>query len=331
MIVFLKIEFLLLFLIFPIFFLLKHFRIISHFKIHLNLINWNEITLPNINHSFNFLSFLYKLFLGLAIMSLIIVTAEPVIYKTKKAYSDVGDSVMFLLDVSPSMAVKDIENMQRITIAKNIIKDFANTHQGFSLGISIFAENASLLLLPTIDISTFLLRLEEIEIGDEGDGTAMGNALAVAISNIRDKIEKSYIILLTDGENNTGKINPQLVAQILKYKGVKLYIVNIGKQGYGTLEYFDKKQNKQYLGEYYTKINESELKNLSQVAEGKYISITSLKDINSFFSELNSKMSSTYFIKTEKNDVGFYFLLISAIFIILSWIIARIIIGVVND
>ena len=84
MIVFLKIEFLLLFLIFPIFFLLKHFRIISHFKIHLNLINWNEITLPNINHSFNFLSFLYKLFLGLAIMSLIIVTAEPVIYKTKK-------------------------------------------------------------------------------------------------------------------------------------------------------------------------------------------------------------------------------------------------------
>ena len=331
MIVFLRIEFLLLFLIFPIFFLLKHFKIVSHFKISLNLVNWNENTPKNTKHTFNFLSFLYKFLLSLAIMSLVITTAEPVIYKTKKGYSDAGNSVMFLLDVSPSMAVKDIENMMRITVAKNIIKDFANKHQASSLGLSVFAENASLLLLPTIDISTFLLRLEEIEIGDEGDGTAMGNALAVAISNISERIENSYIILLTDGENNTGKINPFLVAEILKRKGVKLYIINIGKEGYGLLEYFDKRQNKQYSGRYYTKINESELKKLSQAAGGKYVSITSLEDISSFFSELNSKTNSSYFIKTEKTEVAFYFLLASVILIVSSWIIARIIIGVVND
>ena len=331
MIVFLKIEFFLLLLIFPVFFLLKYFRLISHFKININLINWNESIPPSKKHSFNFLSFLYKSFLCIAIISLIVAIAEPVIYKTKKAYTDAGESVMFLLDISPSMAVKDIEDMQRIAIAKSIIKDFANTHQGSSLGLSVFAENASLLLLPTIDISSFLLRLEEIEIGDEGDGTAMGDALAVAISAMKEHIERSYIILLTDGENNTGTINPHLVTEVLKHKKVKLYIVNIGKEGYGTLEYFDKKKNKQYSGKYYTKINESELKNLSKVADGRYIGITSLEDINSFFSDVNSKMSSTYFIKTEKNDVAFYFLLTSTIFIISSWIIARIIIGVVND
>ena len=154
MIVFLKIEFFLLFLIFPVFFLLKYFRLISHFKINLNLINWNESITPSKKHSFNFLSFLYKFFLCIAIISLIIAIAEPVIYKTKKAYTDAGESVMFLLDISPSMAVKDIEDMQRIAIAKSIIKDFANTHQGSSLGLSVFAENASLLLLPTIDISS---------------------------------------------------------------------------------------------------------------------------------------------------------------------------------
>ena len=331
MIVFLKIEFLFLLFIFPVFFLLKHFKMISHFKINLNLINWNAPLPSNSNHTFSFLSFLYKLFLSLAITSLIIATAEPVMYKTEKSYTDIGDSIMFLLDVSPSMAVKDIGNMQRITIAKNIIKDFANTHKDSSLGLSVFAENASLLLLPTIDIPTFLLRLEEIEIGDEGDGTAVGNALAVAISNINEHIEESYIILLTDGENNTGKINPHLVAEILKQKGIKLYIVNIGKEGYGTLEYFDKKQNKQYTGKYYTKTNENELKSLSQTAGGKYISIISLEDATNFFIELNSKIRSTYFIKTEKNDITFYFLLTSAILIISSWIIARIIIGVVND
>ena len=331
MIVFLRVEFLLLFLIFPIFFLLKYFNVISHFKINLNLINWNESATTSSTHTFSFLSFLYKFSLSLAIMGLIIATAEPVIYKTKKGYSDIGDSVMFLLDVSPSMAVKDIENMQRISVAKNIIRDFVNTHQGASLGLSVFAENASLLLSPTIDSSTFLLRLEEIEIGDEGDGTAMGNALAVAVSNITEHMEKSHIILLTDGENNTGKINPHIVAEILKHKGIKLYIVNIGNEGYGVLEYFDKTQNKHYSGKYYTKINKNELKTLSQVAGGKYISISSLEDINSFFSELNSKMSSSYFIKTEKDEVAFYFILTSIILIIFSWVIARVIIGVVND
>ena len=331
MIVFLRIEFLLLFIIFPIFFLLKHFKLILHFRINLNLINWNDNSPISTNHIFSFLSFLYKFLISLAIMALIIATAEPVIYKTKKSYSDIGNSVIFLLDVSPSMAVKDIEDISRIAVAKNIIKDFANTHQGSSLGLSVFAENASLLLLPTIDISTFLIRLESIEIGDEGDGTAMGNALAVAISSINEHLKKSYIVLLTDGENNTGQINPHLVAETLKHKGVKLYIINIGKGGYGVLEYFDKKQNKQYSGNYYTKINESELKNLAQIAEGKYISITSLEEANSFFSELNSKTGSSYFIKTEKNDLTFYFLLASLIFIVSSWIIARMIIGVVND
>jgi len=75
---------------------------------------------------------------------------------------------------------------------------------------------------------------------------------------------------------------------------------------------------------------ESELKNLSRVAGGKYISITSSKDINSFFSEINSNFSSAYFIKTEQNEVSFYFILASVILIISSWIIARMIIGVVN-
>lgn len=331
MVVFLRIEFLLLFIIFPIFFLLKYFGVISHFKINLNLVNWNGNAPTGAKHTFSFLSFLYKFFLSLAIIFLIFAIAEPVTYKTKKGYSDAGDPVMFLLDVSPSMAVKDVDDTKRINVAKNIIRDFANAHQCSSMGLSIFAENASLLLLPTIDISSFLLRLESIEVGDEGDGTAMGNALAVAVSNISESLEKSYIILLTDGENNTGKINPYLVAEIVKHKGIKLYIVNIGKEGYSTLEYFDKKQNKEYSGSYYTKVNKNELKNLAQSAGGKYINVTSLEDASNFFLELNSKTNSSYFIKTEKNDVTFYFLLASVILIISSWIIARIIIGVVND
>ncbi|MGP1439086.1 MAG: VWA domain-containing protein [Treponema sp.] len=331
MIIFLKSEFLFLLIIFPVFFILRRFKIISRFKISLNLVNWNENAFTNKNYTFNFLSFLYKLLLTLAIISLIVSIAEPVIYKTKKNYSDVGASVMFLLDVSPSMAVKDVENTKRINIAKKIIKDFSNIYQGNSLGLSIFAENASLLILPTIDISNFLLRLDSIEIGEQGDGTAMGNALAVAISNISEHVEKSNIVLLTDGENNTGKINPYIVAQILKQKGIKLYIINIGKEGYGTLEYFDQKQNKQYKGKYYTKINESELKELCHTAGGKYISVKSLEDINSFFYDFNSNTNSTYFIKTEKTELYFYFVFISMILIIVSWLIARIIIGIVND
>jgi len=277
--------------------------------------------------------FLYKFLLFLAISSLIFSIAEPVVYKTKKSYYERGDSIMFVLDISPSMAVKDIENTSRIDIAKTIIKNATVHFAGDSLGLSIFAENASILLLPTINTSLFLSRLEKVEIGELGDGTAIGTSLTLALTNLKRAPSSSHVVLLTDGENNTGKVNLHTIVEILKRKDISLYIIKLGSDGYGNIEYFDKKNGKKYSGTYYTKTNIEELKTLTNYKKGKYINVSSLnsaKDISNQLKTISHSQKNT-FIKTEKTPLSFYFILFSTIMIIASWIVLRLIMGVTND
>ena len=170
MIVFSRSWALLLFLIFPIFFLLKYFKLLEHYKIYLNLIKWQDVKAKSNNFVHLFLSFLYRSCLFLAVTFTIFTIAEPGVYKQTKSYCENASSLMFLLDISPSMASKDIdENVDEILandadkktrffIAKKIISDVARRHKGASFALSTFAQHAALIVLPTIDFSTFFTK-----------------------------------------------------------------------------------------------------------------------------------------------------------------------------
>ena len=321
---------LLLFLIFPIFFLLKYFKFIGHFKIYLNLVKWGDKEDIKKPFSFIFFSFLYKFCLFLAISSTIITIAEPCMYKQSKTYSEKGPSITFLLDVSPSMATKDVDEKTRFFVAKKIINDVVSSHQGSSFALSSFAQHAALVVLPTIDVSTFLFRLNLVELGGLGEGTSIGESIALVVSNIRRN--PAYIVLLTDGENNTGKIDVSIISKVLKQRGIKPYIVQLGKEGYAPLEYFDKKNQKQYNGTYLTKTSSNELKYIAERTAGKYITVQEDKDIQALFRELEGiSHTSTLFRHTKKSDLSFYFVMFSIVLVFLSWLIARVIIGLTND
>lgn len=95
----------------------------------------------------------------------------------------------------------------------------------------------------------FLSRLDSLSIGELGDGTAIGMGLAVSSAYMtRTKLNSSYIVLLTDGENNTGEINPKTAAKVLVNKNIGFYVIGIGSSGYTTLEYTDRKTGKTYSG-----------------------------------------------------------------------------------
>lgn len=302
----------------------------GHFKIYLNLVKWGKATATGKNFSFNFFSFLYKASLFLSISSTICAIAQPCIYKTTKTYSKKGPSIMFLLDVSPSMAAKDIDEKTRFFVAKKIINDVVRRHEGASFALSSFAQHASLIVLPTIDVSTFLLRLHLLELGELGEGTSIGESIALAVSNIRRK--PAYIILLTDGENNTGRIDATLISKVLKQKGIKLYIVQLGKEGYAPLEYFDKKQKKQYSGSYLTKANSNELEYIAENTSSKYITIEKTQDIKALFKELEGiSHNETLFRQTQRKELSFYFVMCAIVLSVTSWVIARVIIGLSND
>ena len=321
---------LLLFLIFPIFFLLKYLKVLGHFKIYSNLIKWGEEGSEHKRFSYLFLSFLYKACLFLAISSTIFTIAEPCVYKQTKTYSSKGASIMFLLDVSPSMAAKDIDEMTRFFVAKKVIEDITSKHKGASFALSTFAQHAALAVLPTIDVSTFLLRLNLVEVGELGEGTCIGESIALALANIRRA--PAYLVLLTDGENNTGSIDPIIISKVLKQRGIGVYIVQLGKEGYAPLEYFDKKHQKQYSGTYLTKKSSNELKYIAEKTQGKYISIEKKEDIQTLLLALakapNSEMP---FRQTQKEELSFYFVACAIALSVASWVIARVIIGLTND
>lgn len=325
--------FLLLFLFFPLFFFLKKTGLFFKPELKLNLLNWDSVNKPKQNTVFNFLNYISILFLCLGLIALIFSIAEPVIVRTKKVYTNYGNSIMFLIDISPSMAVKDMGGVKRIDVAKKMIKSFSNTHQSDALGLAVLASTASLLMPPTIDHKTFLMRLDALEIGELGDGTAIGMGLAVALASLENIKNNSYIILLTDGENNTGGINPRLVARILNRKNIGFYIIGIGKSGYAQLEYIDKKNNKRYKGSYYTEFNEKELKEIAFYSNGKYFSAESFNGLNEVLKKINLQIPSaeTFFTETVEESLYFYFLFFSVFMFMASWCIRRIIMGIIND
>lgn len=115
--------------------------------------------------------------------------------------------------------------------------------------MTALSSSAALILPPTIDHKVFLSRLDSLSIGELGDGTAIGMGLAVSSAYMtRSKLNSSYIVLLTDGENNTGEINPKTAAEVLVNKSIGFYVIGIGSSGYTTLEYTDPKTGKTYSG-----------------------------------------------------------------------------------
>ena len=261
---------LLLILFFFLFLILKKSGLVAIPELKLNLVNWKGF-FPKKNKLMEFGNFLCYFFWYCGIIFLIIALSEPIVFKNKQVYTDAGSSIMFLLDISPSMAAKDMNGETRIAAAKKIIRKFVAKYPGDSFGLTALSSSAALILPPTIDHKVFLSRLDSLSIGELGDGTAIGMGLAVSSAYMtRTKLNSSYIVLLTDGENNTGEINPKTAAEVLVNKNIGFYVIGIGSSGYTTLEYTDRKTGKTYSGSIFSKFDEVELKKIAQYGNGKY-------------------------------------------------------------
>lgn len=311
-------------LIFPTVFILKKTGFVFTPEFSLNLINWNG-TKPRQNNFSNFLNTISSILLYAGLFFLIIALAEPVTFKTEQVYTDEGCSVMFLMDISPSMSAKDINGESRIESAKRIIRKFVARYPGDSFGLTALASSAALILPPTIDHKVFLSRLDSLSIGELGDGTALGMGLAVSSLHSGKSKKSSYIILLTDGENNTGEINPKTAAEMLVRKNIGFYVIGIGNTGYTVLEYTDKKTGKTYTGSFYSKFDEKELKRISRYGNGKYASAGSSEMLEEIFNAIAFHVPASQFNFTQTTEENLYRPVLSAVIFCFfsAWIIRR--------
>lgn len=320
----------LLFLIFPLFFFLKKSGLFFCSELKFNLLNWNG-AVPKVRPLLKTAYFFSYLFLYAGISFVIIALTEPVIFRNTQVYTGSGNSIMFLVDISPSMAAKDIDGETRIESAKKIIRKFVHKYPGDSFGLAALASSAALIVPPTVDHTVFLSRLNSLSIGELGEGTAIGMGIAVcALYTAKNVSNSSYIILLSDGENNTGEINPKTASESLTNKGIGFYVIGIGNSGYTVVEYTDKKTGKTYSGSLFSKFDDRELKKIAQYGNGKYASVNSNEMLSEIFHIISTQVpaSQADFIQIAEKNLYTYFLVPAILCFIFSWSIRRIVLGV---
>jgi Ca-activated chloride channel family protein len=143
-----------------------------------------------------------------------------------------GIDIVIALDASGSMAAEDFRPRNRFAVAKDLIGDFINKRQDDRIGIVTFGVRAATRVPITYDRDIAQAILSKAQIGENGDGTAIGHAIATAVNRLRtSKTHTRVIILVTDGVNNAGSIEPMTAANIASKYGIKIYTIGVGSRG----------------------------------------------------------------------------------------------------
>lgn len=168
----------------------------------------------------------------IAILFLIFALARPqegVVSRERKVS---GIEIMLVMDVSMSMKIEDIEGRNRLDTAKDTFKEFIQARQDDRIGFVLFSGEAFTMVPLTLDYGLLLAAIDATDVGRLKDGTAIGDGLALAVSRIKDSTAPSkIIILLTDGDNNVGQIDPATAGDIAKSYGIRVHTIAFGREG----------------------------------------------------------------------------------------------------
>lgn len=168
----------------------------------------------------------------IALLLLIAALARPQRVVRLAASDRFGIDIVVALDASGSMAAEDFRPRNRFAVAKELITDFIRRRTDDRVGIITFGNRAATRVPITYDRRIAEGILERAELGEHGNGTAIGHALATAVNRLRtSKTRSRIIILVTDGVNNSGSIDPLVAAQLAAQSGIKVYTIGVGSEG----------------------------------------------------------------------------------------------------
>ena len=241
-----------------------------------------------------------------------------------------GVDILFVLDVSESMLIEDMRPLNRLQAAKKTLKEFIESRVSDRMGLVVFSGEAYTRIPLTLDYSLLLETVASQQTSKNIKmGTALGVALGSAVTRLRQSKAKSrVVILLTDGENNSGTIDPETAVEIAKGYGLRVYTIGIGRDGNTRLPVFRQnpfgKKVKSYIP-FYSKVNEKLLKFIADQTGGKYYRAEKTKNLQAVFNEINALEKSSF----ETNSLISYrelfppYLLTSLILCLLSWMIEK--------
>jgi Ca-activated chloride channel family protein len=230
-----------------------------------------------------------------AITLLVFTLAHPQTGQAKEIIKGEGIDIMLVLDVSGSMAAEDFEPKNRLEAAKEVIQEFVEGREYDRIGLVVFARQSFIQCPLTLDYDVLLDLLDQIRLGlDMGlrDGTAIGIAIANATNRLKDSTAQSKIIvLLTDGVNNAGQIDPPTAAQIAQTLGIKIYTIGAGRPGSAPYPVEDPFFGKRYVN-LPNELDEESLRQIADITGGLYFRATDSQALRQIYQRI-SEMEKT--------------------------------------
>ncbi len=196
-----------------------------------------------------------------------------------------GVDIMLVLDTSTSMRAQDF-SPNRFEAARDVAADFVRERTSDRVGLVVFAAKAYTQTPLTLDYDFLLRMLDEVEVGMIEDGTAIGTAVAMAVNRLKDSTaESKVLILLTDGQNNRGEIDPVTASEVAEAMGVRVYAVGVG--AYGEAPFlFDDPFGGQRRRMVPVEIDEEMLATVAENTGGRYFRATNKQALREIYREI---------------------------------------------
>jgi Ca-activated chloride channel family protein len=255
---------------------------------------------------------------GFAAAGLVLVVgalARPQRIEDKREVRSQGYDIMLAVDLSGSMLSedyeKDGERINRLQAIKPVIQAFIDRRTSDRIGVVLFSSQAYTLAPLTTDHAWLSKQIERVKIGLIKDGTAIGDALGVALTRLDQagretagKRKGAFIVLLTDGANNMGAISPMQSAKLAKARGIPIYTIGAGKDGMVPYPNFDENGKKVSYSWIAADLDEDALRDIAETTGGKFFRAADTGTIESAFQSIDSTekiefQAKSYLLTTE--------------------------------
>ncbi|MEX0894885.1 MAG: VWA domain-containing protein [Balneolaceae bacterium] len=216
----------------------------------------------------------------------VLALARPQEENTTLERTTEGIDIVLSIDISSSMLAEDF-NPNRLIAAKNIAAEFIDNRSHDRIGLNVFARQSFTVCPPTVDHRLLKRLLNDVDLGMVQDGTAIGLGIATAINRLKDsEAESKVIILLTDGLNNAGEIDPVTAGELAETHGIKVYTMGIGTRGTAPYPIDDPVFGTRYQN-VEVNIDEEMLTHIANLTGGQYFRATRTEELKEVYQRID--------------------------------------------
>jgi len=217
---------------------------------------------------------------------IVMALARPQFKNTTIERSAEGIDIVLVLDISTSMKAEDLKP-SRFEAARNVANNFIEKRISDRIGLVVFARKSFTVVPPTLDYDLLQRLLDDVQMGVIEDGTAIGMGIATAVNRLKESEAKSkVIILLTDGQNNSGEIDPVTAADLAVTYDIKIYTIGAGSRGTAPYPIQDPIFGKRYQN-VKVDIDEEMLTRIANLSNGSYFRATNTEQLQEIYNQID--------------------------------------------